>query len=1107
MLQDALAGGAGPRLRGNGMIYQRNHERRPQGASLSFITKAMSKAAPIAGVAMACFLLLGCPLARLTAPVLTVDPGAIDFGAASDRESFTIYNGGGRTINWTLTEVVWNGDSKTWVAQDIPWLTTEDGIVSGTTSTETDRIFLIVNRQGLAGGAYTGAGVMISSNAGTATVALSMTVVGSEGEGEGEGEVVVDPQTIHINGVTSVSTFTVTNNGTAIAHWYTEVMLNAPNAPVGTPIQIAVSPADAVTAPNDHTVVTVGIPDPNTFDSNYLNYTIAVRDRASGTLYAEVQVAVELINPAVIAVKPTVLDFGTEGYQLSFYVANLGDINSRMDFAIFQMVEGTADNPEYVPYDVLADPLIAVISAPEGMDDVLSDVDNDPWVYMREVAVTIDRDGIEQDVEYRPLYVGVVLGTDAAGKPIIDPTVKPVKVDVRVEAVPYVEGAINRARPPSIMRFVFMLRDKRGIAINAGDPLIRDLISFYVEEDKFPLDLDETSLFMAGPENLSCNVMMLLDFTGSMYMAGTRDPLNPLLPGEAIDMMVAGAKQFILDLPDGYRVGIMEYHDVRQPKRLIHGFDTNKASLVAALDGFSLPVSEHGASAVYDAVYDAAAAVLAEDAAGLLPFDETDIRSVIFISDGWDTSSSHTPSDTTTFAKDNRIRLYPIGFSGSSAAPVNDANLIPMGTDTGGHVYHALEAADLAKLLDTERGMSFGAMHVDLRAGTVTLEIRNKSANPLTWNIVNIPNFITVSPASGTTPPLQRNDIGAVTENGVRTVTFTIAGTLATGTYLGTFNFTSDDGNGMADVTVKIDAGGALTNFAVVPHTEDVGRIWRELQGQIVLTYASLFQEGSHTYLIKTTFPDSNGKQKSASFQKNGVFWPGDTRAGQISLTTTGISNGAAEVYVRTDYVPRNITQFRFRFIPSVPEDLTPGLTPAERATLLANLKTALDQGAVSLAPEGLIANWRIVPDGYGVFLLVTEVDNYLQFATFGNLLKVTFDNLGPNDAFELGFRVDNTWYIDPGFTKYFMYPGSLWNPDGRLVVDKNSNLAGPAGTWLDFELTPNFNPDAPNAWDRDGDSIEDFDDSGPDNKNVGDADHDGTPDLNDPAPYDPNVP
>jgi hypothetical protein len=1069
-------------------------------------------AASGAACAAVLVILTGCPFFQ---PVLTVSPSALSFGSIDTRESFAIVNAGQGTLQWQAAEVVWDGATQEWVAQDTGWLSIDPEKVAGSVSDETDRVFLSADRDGLPAGPYSGAGIRVTSTGGTMVIPVSMIVPAGTGGEPGTVELVVSPTQVTINGLSDTATFTVENNGDALVRWYTEITINADDVPPDTPIQVAAAPTSAATLSGDTTTVTVSVVNPDDFDTTYLNYIVAIRNQADDSLIAEVNVTVDQIGPPIIAVDPSVLDFGTDGYQLSFLVANLGNEFSLLDFAIFRLVEVDSTTTAYVPYDIDADALIAAIDAPKGMLGVESDIltaTDVPWQYAREVTVTISRDGIKQDLEYRDLWIGAVEGWDDSGQPIIDTDVEPQKVQLRVAASASVEGATNRSRPPSLMRFVFTLRDKRGVAIDASDETIRDQMAFSIKEDGFPLDPDESSQCVTGPDGLKQNLVLLLDFTGSMYNAGVDDSTNPLAQGEAIAQMVEAGKQFILDLPDTYRISIMEYHDRQQPSHVIHGFDTNKASLIESLSNFTLPVAEHGASEIIDVLYEACEALVQEDPSDLLPFDEADVRSVVFVSDGWDTSSTNTSEELITLAEDSRVRLYPIGFGGRASTSINESVLTQLATKTGGHLYHGGEVGDLTKLLDTQSSLSFAAATVDLALGKATLQIRNVGGTTLTWQALESLDWLAIYPPAGSIPPLHRSEDGTIDEMGVREITVTTASGFPAGTYEGSIAVQSDSGDATIEALMSVGTSGALEAISLTPRTTDAGRLWQELRGQVVLTYTSLYQSGSHKYSIEAAFPDSLGETASAFFEKDGIYYPGDPRAGQITLSTTGIQNGSAEVFVRTDYVPRNITQFRFRFILDVPESLTPNLSPAERSVLLSDLKASLNNGAVQLVAGGLLDGWRLITnEGNGIFSVVTEPADYIPYASFGDMLKLTLDGLGANDGFTVGFRVDNMLYYSPAsatgpsLTKYFLYPGGMLNPLGLLRVGKGSNVASPSLTVEAFAAP--FDPEAANAWDRDKDSWADFDDIAPDNFDVGDSDNDGVPDLDDPAPRDPTIP
>jgi len=214
------------------------------------------------------------------------------------------------------------------------------------------------------------------------------------------------------------------------------------------------------------------------------------------------------------------------------------------------------------------------------------------------------------------------------------------------------------------------------------------------------------------------------------------------------------------------------------------------------------------------------------------------------------------------------------------------------------------------------------------------------------------------------------------------------------------------------------------------------GKIVKELERQVVLTYISLFKDGTHTYLISGNYQGLEG-----SFQKDAVFAiGGDVRAGQLALHTTGIQpDNSARVDVRADYVPRNISQIRIRVFATDPFTLT-------------------------INPEGLIGDWVLLDEGGGVYTALTVETNPLRYGAFGSLFHINFSGL-PGDA-AIGFRVDNQIYVNPPFTKFFQYPTFLSITDGSTQSDV-----------IPLLLEDGFDPDDAGAYDYDEDSTTDFDD------------------------------
>lgn len=821
--------------------------------------------------AKAALVLLGCAtLSSCPTPSgisgLSVNPAALNFGSSGAQLTISILNTGPGVIAWTLTE-------------NIAWLSANT--TSGTVATEIDHVKLSVDRTGLAPGTYTGK-IVVSSATATKQINVAMTVAGAPG-------LEVDPPTINFLNNQETASFTITNTGLGPLTW--TVKLQDPNNSGSTipfPNYLSVNPAAGLTQVGDSTEVTVEI-DRDLLSAGVFGLILLVESNAGNT-----QIAVNITQglSAAIGVEPAVLDFGTTENTLSFDVFNTGQPGSVLNFTL------STDRPELIFFNPALGTSIGT---------------NNPLNYDRvPIAVTIDRNKLKGSVDGGKITVSGI-GID------------PVDVVVNIEAAPLgFEGAENRSRPPFIMRFVFLMRDALGNAIDTTDPSIFSQLetAFTIKEDNVPLDTDETNLFVTPADNLRYNVVLMLDYTGSMYNAGAGN-------GAVINQMVTASLDFIDDLPASWRLALMEYHDRQQTQRLIHNFSTSKGSLKAGLQAFQVPVGDNGASEVYDAVIDGCQRIENEDV-GNLPFDDADVRALIFISDGRDTSSIASLQECIDAATDRRVRLYPVGFGKN----VNAAPLIQMATQTGGHYYAAPNVAALVNLLQSEGGL----------------------------------------PGN---PP---------------------------------------------------------------------GKIITELKRQLVLTYISLFQEGSHNYLITAQYQGITG-----SFQRDAVLaLGGDVRAGQMSLRTAGIQpNGNADVYVYSEYVPRNISQIRIRIISATPYTLT-------------------------LDPSGLLKDWFLVNNGGGVYTALTSETTPLKYGAFGNLFRIRYTGLAQNAVVPLGFRVDNQIYVNPPFTKFFQYP------DG-IVVQLGSDQA----SVVPIALSDGFDPDAVGAWDRDQDGTPDFDDMFPDNPNL----------------------
>lgn len=818
-------------------------------------------ASVLLGLCMA--LSAGCPQ---TTPILAVDPAALDFGTEATQDTFTIFNRGGGSLPWSVSA------SEPWLAADR---------TTGAVSTGTDRVRLTVDRLGLSPGTYQGT-VTVRSGSQESRVHVAMAVAGNPA-------INVSPRVIALPrgslGAGVEATITISNPGDEQLVWNFVLLQSAGSGQtVAFPPSLAITPQSGALDPGAQAQVQVDI-NPEELAEGRSEFALEVRSSA-GTV--PVTISIGQATGAQIGLSTDVLEFGRNTNQLQFSVFNAGSAGSTLNFNL------SSDRPDLI----LVSPSTGV-STGVGPATDLSNFDLVP------ITVTVNRSALEG-------------ASDGGTISVSAPGLQPAQVAVSVEAAPLTfEGPINRTRRPYILRFVFLLRDGTGEAIDTTDPEVFAELqdAFTILEDGEPLETDETNSFLAGPEGLRYNVLLMLDMTGSMYNA-------PPGQGALIEQSKQSAKAFISNLPDSWRLALMEYHERQQTQRLIHGFSTDQQSLTDALDAFRIPPAEHGASELYDALMDAIQRLANEDATAL-PFDDADVRALIFISDGRDTSSLTTSQEVIEFARENRVRLYPISFGPNP----DEAILVEMATDTGGHFYPAPSAIGLVNLLEQDESLPAG--------------------NP--------------------------------------------------------------------------------------------GRILTELQRQLVLTYITLFQDGTHNYLIRANYRGLEG-----SFEEDAVLAvDGDVRAGQLALTSSGImANGRAELYVRADYVPRNVSQLRVRFFTDLP---------------------------YSVEPVGLLADWTLVDEGGGVFTILTTEDEFLQYGAFGPLLKLTFNNV-PVDRFTVGFRHDNRILINPPFSKYFQYPLAL------EISEEGSSQAAEVPVTSETAI----DPDAQFAFDPDEDGVPDFDDRFP---------------------------
>ena len=200
----------------------------------------------------------------------------------------------------------------------------------------------------------------------------------------------------------------------------------------------------------------------------------------------------------------------------------------------------------------------------------------------------------------------------------------------------------------------------------------------------------------------------------------------------------------------------------------------------------------------------------------------------------------------------------------------------------------------------------------------------------------------------------------------------------------------------------------------------------KDFRSQLVFSYVTLNEENNVNVEGGISFNDPSDQDdlclpeqgvitgRFAVSQLNFMDIAGDPRMGQISLKTEGIRpDGTAQVTVRADYIPRNISRLSFRI--SVEADPAPLMTVQQAPAL----------------EGGIIANWT--RSGTPPFFTFTSTTGPLQYGDFGDLLILQFQ--GATGPFRVRFDViDPVYSADPN-AKYFIYPDSILVEDRPFLA------------------------------------------------------------------------
>lgn len=798
---------------------------------------------------------------------LVVNPPVMQFGSYATTKLLAIGNDGSGTVNWSIDDTNFPG-----------WLSVDP--TSGSVTGPSTGVIVTVDRTGLEPANFTHT-FTVASDGGNREVQIQMTVPATPVLTIETGLFGSDGQPLVPLGDKGTSTtFTIRNSGTGALDWNID--------PTTLPAWLAISPvAGSITT--GESLVTVTVNRTGLDAGGFTHDVPIVSNGGNGSIEVTMQVP---LRPA-ISVDPSAIKFGLEGKNDVTFVANTGDPGTLLNFTV------ESDKPWLF--------FSPATGTSVGVAGPLKD-----W---KQISVAVDRGGLESAGATGTLTVRAV---DTTGKVI--PEIPPATVTVSVEASPLTfEAAQARTRIPSMVRFVYIMRDFRDRAIPMAPVDLMD--AFQIFEDGVLLEASETNQFVTSADKLRTNVILMFDYSGSMLetvqalgLSGG-DPLQELY--EQI------GHEFIDSLPAPWQLSLMEFHDRNDHPRVIRDFTTDRNALHQALDNHV--VTDHGASETLLAMLDAAQHFLNEDNR-LIAFDDADVRALVVITDGRITTPPGEIDQAIRDLQSTFVRVFPVGWGLS----VNSEPLARIAHQTGGHYY-----------------------------------------------------------------PTSKN------------------------------------------LTTQL------------PTVEDLQQKMRtvssDLRAQVVLSYTTLNEsDGVEVRINGVLNPDDTPDQGilQGTFSQDHDFAgiAGDVKMGQVSMRSSGVENGAARVYIRAEYIPRNVNKCEFTFI-------------------------ALGQGGevpftVSKVPNddgGIAEDWTLTDLGNGSYRLEAPSPlAVLPYGCFGELLQVDFDGIAQTPV---GFylTVHNDIYATDIEPKYFVH-------SDYMSLDEESALAPAFPALLLDPYTIHFGDNLPSA-------------------------------------------
>ena len=243
---------------------------------------------------------------------------------------------------------------------------------------------------------------------------------------------------------------------------------------------------------------------------------------------------------------------------------------------------------------------------------------------------------------------------------------------------------------PSQVQIGFSLRDELGHSLVIPSEELESATRIFEIGPRIQgdgeLDYDETNFFIHTAENFQLEIVFVLDFTNSMAIRRLPDGST------GVEAMVGAFERAVGALPGAHRIGVVEFHDRSVEPGILSEITTDRDAVLESVAQFVESQFEPGSSRVWDSIQTAADLFTRRE-------DNPDVvRSLIFISDGRDTSSVYDRGDAGETATEEEIQLYALGVGDV----FEEEQLEGVVQDTGGSYY---PTGDLVLLQDQLRAV------------------------------------------------------------------------------------------------------------------------------------------------------------------------------------------------------------------------------------------------------------------------------------------------------------------------------------------------------------------------------------------------------------------